>query len=73
MCYGMNMNKTKYFFYHNDNEHMIELCQKLKDELEFLIWKGYLKEYVNRDNQKEEKMIPNQMTPKQQENDQAQE
>ena len=41
-----NINKTKYCSYHKDIGHTIEQCTKFKNEIEFLIRKGRLKEYV---------------------------
>ena len=49
MKQGSNTNKTKYCLFHEDYVHTIEQCQKLKDEIEYLIRKGHLKEYIHRD------------------------
>ena len=38
--------KKKYCSYHKDIGHTTKQCTKLKNEIEFLIGKGHLKEYV---------------------------
>ena len=40
------MDKNKYFSYHKNIGHTTKQCSKLKDEIEFLIGKGHLKEYI---------------------------
>ena len=57
--HGSNMDRTKYYSYHKDVGHTTEQCTKLKDEIEFFIRKGCLKEYVY-GNQIEEKKSRNQ-------------
>ena len=47
LCHGPNKDKNKYCSYHKDIEHTTEQCVKLKDEIEFLIEKGYLKEFIH--------------------------
>ena len=49
MHHDPNTDKTKYYSFHKDHGHIMEQCQKLNDELEFLIRKGYLKEFIHRD------------------------
>ena len=49
MKQGPNIDKTMYCSFHRDYGHTIEQCQKLKDEIEYHIKKGYLKEYICRD------------------------
>ena len=51
--HGSNTNKTKYYSYHKAITHTTEQCTKLKDEIEFLIKKGHLKEYVQGNQTKE--------------------
>ena len=43
---GPIMDKTRYCYFHKDYGHTIEDCQKLKDEIEYHIRRGQLKEYV---------------------------
>ena len=54
-------NKTKNCSYHKDYGHTTQQCQKLKNEIEFLIKKGYLKEYVRgkRTERRENEARPN--------------
>ena len=40
------MDKTKYCSFHKDYGHTTEGCHKLKDEIEFHVRRGMLKEYV---------------------------
>ena len=37
---------TKYCRYHRDHGHITEECRQLKDEIEGLISRGYLRQYV---------------------------
>ena len=39
-------NQNKYYQYHRDVGHMMELCIAFKDEIEKLIREGYLQNYV---------------------------
>ncbi|GAV59849.1 LOW QUALITY PROTEIN: hypothetical protein CFOL_v3_03380, partial [Cephalotus follicularis] len=39
----------KYFRYHRDHGHDTEECRQLKNQIEDLIQKGYLRKYVDRD------------------------
>ncbi|KAL0314999.1 UNVERIFIED_CONTAM: hypothetical protein Scaly_2899200 [Sesamum calycinum] len=48
------MKSDKYCLFHKDRGHGTEDCFHLKDEIEKLIRRGYLKEYVNRSNQPQE-------------------
>ena len=59
--HGPNTDKMKYCSFHKDHGHTTNQCQKLKDELEFLIRKGYLKEFICRD-QVERKEIETQLS-----------
>ena len=43
---GPNTNKNKYCSYHKDIGHTTKQCSKLNDEIEFLIGRGHLKEYI---------------------------
>ena len=43
---GLNVNKTRYYSFHRDYDHTTGECQKLKDEIEYHVKKGQLKEYV---------------------------
>ncbi|KAL0341378.1 UNVERIFIED_CONTAM: Transposon Ty3-G Gag-Pol polyprotein [Sesamum radiatum] len=49
------MKSDKYCLFHKDRGHGTEDCFHLKDEIEKLIRRGYLKEYVNRSGQLQEK------------------
>ena len=40
------MDKTKYCSFHKDYSHTSEGCHKLKDEIEFHVRRGMLKEYM---------------------------
>ena len=42
-------NKDQYCRYHKDHGHDTEECRQLKDEIEFLIRKGHLDRFVNRE------------------------
>ncbi|KAL0312816.1 UNVERIFIED_CONTAM: hypothetical protein Sradi_5680900 [Sesamum radiatum] len=44
------MKSDKYCLFHKDRGHSREECLHLKDEIEKLIRRGYLKEYVDRNN-----------------------
>ena len=46
ITHGPNMNKTRYCYFYKDYDHTTKDCQKLKDEIEFHIRRGMLKEYV---------------------------
>ena len=46
ITYGPNVDKTRYCSFHKDYGHTTEDYHKLKDEIEFHIRKGMLKEYV---------------------------
>ncbi|KAL0364157.1 UNVERIFIED_CONTAM: hypothetical protein Sangu_0513300 [Sesamum angustifolium] len=48
------MKSNKYCLFHKDRSHSTEDCFHLKDEIEKLIQQGYLKEYVERNNQPRE-------------------
>jgi hypothetical protein len=39
----------KFYMFHRDNEHDIEQCFALKKEIEQLIAKGYIQQFVKRD------------------------
>ena len=43
-----NVDKTRYYFFHKDYGHTTKDCQKLKDEIEYHIRRGMLKEYIRR-------------------------
>ena len=45
------MDKTKYCSFHKDYGHTTEGCHKLKDEIEFHVRRGMLKEYVQQNRQ----------------------
>ena len=45
------MDKTKYCSFHKDYGHTTEGCHKLKDEIEFHVRRGMLKEYVQQNQQ----------------------
>ena len=46
ITHGPNVDKTRYCSFNKDYGHTTEDCHKLKDEIEFHIKKGMLKEYV---------------------------
>ena len=46
LCHRSNIDKNKYYSYNKDIGHTTKQCTKLKDEIEFLIKKGYFKEYI---------------------------
>ncbi|KAL0345044.1 UNVERIFIED_CONTAM: hypothetical protein Sradi_4335700 [Sesamum radiatum] len=48
------MKSDKYCLFHKDRGHSTEECLHLKDEIEKLIRRGYLKEYVDRNNRPRE-------------------
>ena len=50
-----NTNKNKYCSYHKDIGHTTEQCTKLRDEIEYLIERGYLKEYIQNNQLNEKK------------------
>ena len=49
--HGPNVDKTKYCSFHKDYGHTTEGCHKLKDEIEFHVRRGMLKEYVQQNQQ----------------------
>ncbi|KAL0396511.1 UNVERIFIED_CONTAM: hypothetical protein Scaly_0099500 [Sesamum calycinum] len=49
------MKSNKYYLFYKDRGHGTEDCFHLKDEIEKLIQRGYLKEYVNRSDQPQER------------------
>ncbi|KAL0437768.1 UNVERIFIED_CONTAM: hypothetical protein Sradi_0484700 [Sesamum radiatum] len=48
------MKSDRYCLFHKDRGHSTEECLHLKDEIDKLIRRGYLKEYVDRNNQSRE-------------------
>ena len=56
-----NMDKNNYFPYHKNIGHITKQYVKLKDEIEFMIKKGYLKEFIygNQAKRKENEAQPN--------------
>ena len=46
ITHGLNVDKTKYYFFHKNYGHTRENYHKLKDEIEFHIRRGKLKDYV---------------------------
>ena len=46
ITHGPNVDKTRYCSFHKDYNHTTEDCYKLKDEIEFHVRRGMLKEYV---------------------------
>ena len=44
ITHGPNVDKTKYCSFHKDYSHTMEGCHKLKDEIEFHVKMGMLKE-----------------------------
>ena len=51
ITHGPNVDKTKYCSFHKDYGHTTEGCHKLKDEIEFHVRMGMLKEYVQQNQQ----------------------
>lgn len=41
-------NKNKYYCFHRDHGHKTENYIALKNEIEDLIWRGYLEKYINK-------------------------
>ena len=46
ITHDLNVDKTRYYSFHKDYGHTTEDCHKLKDEIEFHVRRGMLKEYV---------------------------
>ena len=46
ITHSPNVEKTRYYSFHKDYGHTTEDCHSLKDEIEFHVRKGMLKEYV---------------------------
>ena len=44
---GANTDQSKYCAFHENQGHTTNDCAKLRDEVEFLIRKGHLKEFVD--------------------------
>ena len=41
---------TKYYEFHRDYEHNMNDCIQLKKEIEYLIWRGYLRRFIAPEN-----------------------
>ena len=52
ITHSPNMDKTRYCSFHKDYGHTMEDCHKLKDEIEFHVRRGMLKEYVQQSRSK---------------------
>ncbi|XP_077232461.1 uncharacterized protein LOC143869789 [Tasmannia lanceolata] len=51
---GNKGDKSKYYRFHSDHGHDTDECRHLKEEIELLIHRGYLKKYVEHDGDKKE-------------------
>ncbi|GAV67668.1 hypothetical protein CFOL_v3_11173 [Cephalotus follicularis] len=66
------MDVDKYCRYHRDHGHDTEKCRQLKNQIEDLIRKGYLRKYVDRDAPQGRREQRREEAPRQQEEQQQQ-